>query len=95
MARLNFVLALGCLQINRYDMNDHVISCSPRQHLIMQQMYLISAVSIFVGSSSDTYTRGSFAHQLKKELDNIVNQRNKLGKHLYYVTQLIYFVYGP
>ncbi|XP_026218640.1 limb region 1 protein homolog [Anabas testudineus] len=32
------------------------------------------------GSSSHTYTRGSFAHQLKKELDNIVNQRNKLER---------------
>ncbi|KAF3703672.1 Limb region 1 protein -like protein [Channa argus] len=32
------------------------------------------------GSSSHTYTRGSFAHQLKKELDNIINQRNKLER---------------
>lgn len=36
------------------------------------------------------YSRGSFAHQLNKELDNIRNQRNKLGKYLYYVTELIY-----
>ncbi|GLD54664.1 limb region 1 protein homolog [Lates japonicus] len=32
------------------------------------------------GSSSHTYTRGSFAHQLNKELDNIRNQRNKLER---------------
>lgn len=32
------------------------------------------------GSSSHTYTRGSFAHQLKKELDNIINQRSKLER---------------
>ncbi|XP_022622902.1 limb region 1 protein homolog isoform X2 [Seriola dumerili] len=32
------------------------------------------------GSSSYTYTRGSFAHQLNKELDNIRNQRNKLER---------------
>ncbi|XP_055364042.1 limb region 1 protein homolog isoform X3 [Betta splendens] len=32
------------------------------------------------GSSSHTYTRGSYAHQLKKELDNIISQRNKLER---------------
>ncbi|XP_026148327.1 limb region 1 protein homolog isoform X3 [Mastacembelus armatus] len=32
------------------------------------------------GSSSHTYTRGSFAQQLNKELDNIRNQRNKLER---------------
>ncbi|XP_067434597.1 limb region 1 protein homolog isoform X2 [Thunnus thynnus] len=32
------------------------------------------------GSSSHVYTRGSFAHQLNKELDNIRNQRNKLER---------------
>ncbi|XP_047424043.1 limb region 1 protein homolog [Mugil cephalus] len=32
------------------------------------------------GSSSYTYTRGSVSHQLKKELDNIRNQRNKLER---------------
>ncbi|CAN9506350.1 unnamed protein product [Ophioblennius macclurei] len=32
------------------------------------------------GSSSHTYTRGSFTHQLNKELDNIRNQRNKLER---------------
>ncbi|XP_042366152.1 limb region 1 protein homolog [Plectropomus leopardus] len=32
------------------------------------------------GSSSVTYTRGSFTHQLNKELDNIRNQRNKLER---------------
>ncbi|AWP20528.1 putative limb region 1 protein -like isoform 2 [Scophthalmus maximus] len=32
------------------------------------------------GSSSHTYTRGSVAHQLNKELDNIRNQRNKLER---------------
>lgn len=52
-------------------------------------------VFISAGSSSHVYTRGSFAHQLNKELDNIRNQRNKLGKYLYYVTGLIYFVLRP
>ncbi|XP_031148762.1 limb region 1 protein homolog isoform X2 [Sander lucioperca] len=32
------------------------------------------------GSSSHTYTRGSFTHQLNKELDNFRNQRNKLER---------------
>ncbi|XP_042084530.1 limb region 1 protein homolog isoform X4 [Haplochromis burtoni] len=32
------------------------------------------------GSSTHAYTRGSFAHQLNKELDNIRNQRNKLER---------------
>ncbi|XP_020507737.1 limb region 1 protein homolog [Labrus bergylta] len=32
------------------------------------------------GASTYTYTRGSFAHQLIKELDNIRNQRNKLER---------------
>ncbi|KAM9337709.1 limb region 1 protein homolog isoform 2-T2 [Symphorus nematophorus] len=32
------------------------------------------------GSSTHTYTRGSFTHQLNKELDNIRNQRNKLER---------------
>ncbi|XP_041670482.1 limb region 1 protein homolog [Cheilinus undulatus] len=32
------------------------------------------------GSSTYAYTRGSFAHQLNKELDNIRNQRNKLER---------------
>lgn len=32
------------------------------------------------GSSTHAYTRGSFAHQLSKELDNIRNQRNKLER---------------
>lgn len=32
------------------------------------------------GSSSHTYTRGSFTHQLNKELDNIRNRRNKLER---------------
>ncbi|XP_029955430.1 limb region 1 protein homolog isoform X1 [Salarias fasciatus] len=32
------------------------------------------------GSSSHTYTRGSFTHQLNKELDNVRNQRNKLER---------------
>lgn len=32
------------------------------------------------GSSSHTYTRGGFTHQLNKELDNIRNQRNKLER---------------
>ncbi|XP_069015629.1 limb region 1 protein homolog [Embiotoca jacksoni] len=32
------------------------------------------------GSSSHTYTRGSFTHHLNKELDNIRNQRNKLER---------------
>lgn len=32
------------------------------------------------GSSSHTYTRGSFVHQLNKELDNVRNQRNKLER---------------
>lgn len=56
---------------------------------------LISMVSVSAGSSTHTYTRGSFTHQLNKELDNIRNQRNKLGKYLYYVTGLIYFVVRP
>lgn len=38
------------------------------------------------GSSVHSYTRGSFTHQLNKELDNIRNQRNKLGKYLHGVT---------
>nr|XP_046226581.1 limb region 1 protein homolog isoform X2 [Scatophagus argus] len=32
------------------------------------------------GSSTHSYTRGSFTHQLNKELDNIRNQRNKLER---------------
>ncbi|CAI5673004.1 limb region 1 protein homolog [Oreochromis niloticus] len=32
------------------------------------------------GSSTNAYARGSFAHQLNKELDNIRNQRNKLER---------------
>ncbi|KAM9839288.1 limb region 1 protein homolog [Aulostomus maculatus] len=32
------------------------------------------------GSSTYTYTRGSFTHQLNKELDSIRNQRNKLER---------------
>ncbi|XP_038585524.1 limb region 1 protein homolog isoform X1 [Micropterus salmoides] len=32
------------------------------------------------GSSTHTYTQGSLAHQLNKELDNIRNQRNKLER---------------
>nr|CBN82040.1 Limb region 1 protein homolog [Dicentrarchus labrax] len=32
------------------------------------------------GSCTHTYTRGSFTHQLNKELDNIRNQRNKLER---------------
>ncbi|XP_019943043.1 limb region 1 protein homolog isoform X1 [Paralichthys olivaceus] len=32
------------------------------------------------GSSSYTYTRGSFTHQLNKELENVRNQRNKLER---------------
>ncbi|KAM4533509.1 limb region 1 protein homolog [Odontesthes bonariensis] len=32
------------------------------------------------GSSSHTYIRGGFTHQLSKELDNIRNQRNKLER---------------
>ncbi|KAM6970835.1 limb region 1 protein homolog [Tautogolabrus adspersus] len=32
------------------------------------------------GASTYAYTRGSFAHQLNKELDNIRNQRNKLER---------------
>ncbi|CAG04308.1 unnamed protein product, partial [Tetraodon nigroviridis] len=32
------------------------------------------------GSSVHSYTRGSFTHQLNKELDNIRNQRNKLER---------------
>ncbi|CAK6969302.1 PREDICTED: limb region 1 protein homolog isoform X2 [Scomber scombrus] len=32
------------------------------------------------GSTSHVYTRGSFAHQLNNELDNIRNQRNKLER---------------
>ncbi|XP_030612127.1 limb region 1 protein homolog isoform X2 [Archocentrus centrarchus] len=32
------------------------------------------------GSSTHPYTRGSFAHQLNKELDNIRNQKNKLER---------------
>lgn len=38
------------------------------------------------GSSIQSYTRGSFTHQLNKELDSIRNQRNKLGKYLHGVT---------
>ena len=72
-----------------------IVSCNPRQHQIMQQLRLISMISISTGSSSHTYTPGSFAHQLNKELDSIRNQRNKLGKYLYYLTGLIYFVSKP
>ncbi|KAM3593918.1 uncharacterized protein V6R79_025515 [Siganus canaliculatus] len=32
------------------------------------------------GSSTHTYTRGGFTHQLNKDLDNIRNQRNKLER---------------
>lgn len=32
------------------------------------------------GSSVHSYTQGSFTHQLNKELDNVKNQRNKLGE---------------
>lgn len=32
------------------------------------------------GSSSHTYTRGSFTHQLNKELENVRTQRNKLER---------------
>lgn len=39
--------------------------------------------SVFTGSSTHPYIRGSFVHQLNKELDNIRNQRNKLGKYVY------------
>lgn len=56
---------------------------------------LISVVSVSTGSSTHAYTRGSVTHQLNKELDNVRNQRNKLGKYLYCVTGLIYFVLRP
>lgn len=56
---------------------------------------LIWDISIFTGASSHSYVRGSFAHQLHKELDIIRNQRNKLGKCLCFVSGLMHIVLGP
>lgn len=47
------------------------------------------------GSSSHTYIRGSFTYQLAKELENIRNQKNKLGKHFYSTISLMYFILKP
>lgn len=45
----------------------------------------------FTGTSIyPVYTRGGFAHQLHNELDNVRNQKNKLGKYLYRMTRLMY-----
>lgn len=60
--------------------------------VIVQQIFVMSLVSVSAGSTTHIYTQGGFTHQLNKELDNIRNQRNKLGKYLYCVTGMVFFV---
>lgn len=57
--------------------------------MLIQHVSDILDIFIFTGSSTHAYTRGSFAHQLSKELDNIRNQRNKLGKYVYVVVFIL------